>query len=113
MLTPHLLLFADDGPSGAADEPRLALGVARTRELRPHEIGRRAQVHATRDAVLAACADAGLDPRDLNFAQIKCPLLTPERVAASPEPCATADGSSSARESSIVLPLDARRGVVP
>lgn len=100
VLCPHLLLFADDDDSAAAAAaagvgPRLSLGVGRTRPLAPHEIGRRAQVEATRDAVLAACADAGLEPADVCFAQVKCPLLTPERVRASAEPCATEDGYHS------------------
>jgi len=108
VLCPHLLLFADDGADAAAGcdgppgrsggdglGPRLSLGVGRTRPLAPHEIGRRAQVEATRDAVLAACADAGLEPADVCFAQVKCPLLTPERVRASAEPCATEDGYHS------------------
>jgi cyanuric acid amidohydrolase len=102
ILTPHLLLFAD-GPAdadggeaaaapAAAGAGRLSLGVARTRAFAPQEIGRRVQAEATRDAVLAACRDAGLTPAELCFAQIKCPLLTPERVAAvAPTPCATED----------------------
>ena len=101
VLTPHLLLFADEvgtGPSSSSlpDVGRLSLGVSRTRDFAPCEIGRRAQAEATRDAVLAACADANLSPSDLCFAQIKCPLLTPERIAAvAPEPCATQDGYHS------------------
>ena len=62
------------------------------RRFEPHELGRRAQVEATRDAVLQACADAGLPPEDVRFAQIKCPLLTPERIARSTSPVATHDG---------------------
>lgn len=96
VLCPHFLLFADDGsqPEVPSDDTRLrlSLGVARTRTLAPHEIGRRAQIEATCEAVLAACDDAGLQPSDVCFAQIKCPLLTPERVRASVEPCATEDG---------------------
>ena len=94
ILTPHLLIFADDdavspGPSAS---PRLSMGVARTRTLLPHELGRRAQIEATRDAVLAACADASLAPSELRFVQIKCPLLSPERVLRSEVACATEDG---------------------
>lgn len=102
VLTPHLLLFADSavGAGGnsatpAPDGGRLSLGVARTRAFAPHEIGRQEQAEATRDAVLLACGDAGLSPTELCFAQVKCPLLTPERVAASSAPCTTEDGYHS------------------
>lgn len=99
VLTPHFLCFATDesAPPAALTPPaergpRLVMGVARTRVLAPHEIGRRAQVEATRDAVLAACNKAGLAPSECCFAQVKCPLLTPDRVRQSSEPCATEDG---------------------
>ncbi|CAK0840233.1 unnamed protein product, partial [Prorocentrum cordatum] len=102
VLTPHLLVFADGADGGgtaaalATGEGRLSLGVARTREFAPHEIGRRAQAEATRDAVVEACRDAQLQPADLCFAQVKCPLLTPERVAAAaPMACVTEDGYRS------------------
>ncbi len=101
VLTPHLLLFADSAAdAGSRATParnggRLSLGVARTRAFAPHEIGRQEQAEATRDAVLLACSDAGLSPAELCFAQVKCPLLTPERVAASATPCATEDGYHS------------------
>ena len=103
VLTPHLLLFAEDqaAADGAQLDPSprggLAFGVARTRTLLPDEIGRRAQVLATRDAVLEACAEARVAPSlpSLCLAQIKCPLLTPERVAAAASACATDDGYHS------------------
>lgn len=95
VLTPHLLVFATDDehvqPAPPEHEERLTIGVARSREIAPHEIGRTAQVLATHEAVLAACGDAGLAPSDAAFVQIKCPLLTPERVNASAEPCTTSD----------------------
>lgn len=68
------------------------MGVARTRTLAPHELGRQAQIEATHDAVLAACSNAGLSPHECSFVQIKCPLLTPERVRLSTAECATEDG---------------------
>lgn len=93
VLTPHLLLFASGMPAASVTHgsARLSIGAARTRIFAPHELGRQAQAAATRDAVLEACADAGLQPSDLHFAQIKCPLLTPERVAAAESACATED----------------------
>lgn len=110
VLTPHLLLFsseetpapesAESGNSVRAARPsdgdeRLSFGASRSRELLPHEIGRHPQVLATRDAVLEACADANLDPSKAAFVQVKCPLLTPERVAAATRPCATEDAYHS------------------
>ena len=100
ILTPHLLMFADDDDAEASlsGDSRLTMGVARTRTLAPHEIGRRAQIEATCDAVFAACEEAGLAPHDCCFVQIKCPLLTPERVRlalADGYECATSDGYHS------------------
>ena len=49
-------------------------------------------------AVFAACEEAGLAPHDCCFVQIKCPLLTPERVRlalADGYECATSDGYHS------------------
>ena len=94
VLSPHLIAFADvAAPPGVSGG--LAIGVARTRELHPEEIGKSAQVVATRTAVEAACADAGLAPSAVRYAQIKCPLLTAERIAAARDArgavCATDD----------------------
>jgi len=82
-LSPHFLLFAK-APDGvaAAGQKRLALGTAFTRAFAPEEIGRAAQVEATAAAVRAAMAEAGIaDPADVHYVQIKCPLLTRERIA--------------------------------
>lgn len=82
-LAPHLLVFevrevAD--PPGAP--PALALGVARTPGLPPEAIGRRAQVDAVAEAVGRAMAEAGIgDPEAVHYVQVKCPLLTADRVA--------------------------------
>lgn len=84
-LSPHLTVFcreADDSPAVAAK--RLAIGVGFTRPFRPEEIGRTTQATETAAAVRTAMADAGLDnPADVHFVQIKCPLLTSDRVAAA------------------------------
>jgi cyanuric acid amidohydrolase len=50
----------------------------------PEELGRVAQVDETAGAVHLAMADAGIDdPHDVHFVQIKCPLLTSDRVEAA------------------------------
>jgi cyanuric acid amidohydrolase len=81
-LSPHFLVFrvaeVADPPAGAA----LAIGTARTRDFRPEEIGRPAQMEATAEAVQAALRAAAItDPSDVHYVQVKCPLLTSERVA--------------------------------
>jgi cyanuric acid amidohydrolase len=59
----------------------LSIGIAQTRDFLPEEIGRSAQVVETAGAVRAAMADAGIDDvGDVHFVQVKCPLLTSDRV---------------------------------
>jgi cyanuric acid amidohydrolase len=80
-LSPHLLVFCREPASAAAFGPRLAIGVGLTRAFRPEEIGRAAQIAETADAVVAAMKDAGIAAAgDVHFVQIKCPLLTKERI---------------------------------
>ncbi|MBJ7406683.1 MAG: ring-opening amidohydrolase [Bradyrhizobium sp.] len=85
VLSPHITVFtrseaARPGPSGK----RLGIGMAHTRDFLPEELGRSAQITETAKAVQAAMTDAGIsDPADVHFVQIKCPLLTSERVAAA------------------------------
>ena len=62
-------------------EKRLSVGVAHTRDFLPEEIGRDAQIGETAKAVAAAMRDASIEAvADVHFVQIKCPLLTSERV---------------------------------
>jgi cyanuric acid amidohydrolase len=81
-LSPHFLVFrvmeVAAQPAGGA----LAIGTARTRDFRPEEIGRPAQVEATAEAVQEALRAAAIAGRaDVHYVQVKCPLLTSERVA--------------------------------
>ena len=80
-LSPHLLVFCrEEGPT-VPSEPRLAIGVGLTRAFKPEEIGRAAQIEETAAAVTRALKDAGIaSPADVHFVQIKCPLLTKERI---------------------------------
>jgi cyanuric acid amidohydrolase len=86
VLSPHATVFARtpvENRAGAAGK-RLAIGIAATRDFLPHEIGRAAQIEATAAAVAAAMADAGISrPEDVHWVQVKCPLLTAERVHAA------------------------------
>jgi len=88
VLSPHLTVFTrtaiEGGASKAIAGKRLSIGIAQTRDFMPEELGRRAQIDETANAVRSAMADAGIDdPADVHFVQIKCPLLTSERVEAA------------------------------
>src|SRR5207253_1258510 len=62
--------------------PALALGRAHTAALPPEHLGRLAQVDAVAASVRDAMRDAGIDDAtDVHFVQIKCPLLTAQRIA--------------------------------
>jgi cyanuric acid amidohydrolase len=80
-LSPHLLIFCREEVPAMASAPRLAIGVGLTRAFKPEEIGRTAQIEATAESVRAAMQDAGItSATDVHFVQIKCPLLTKERI---------------------------------
>jgi cyanuric acid amidohydrolase len=88
VLSPHITVFAraaiSDGSHAGIVGERLSIGIAQTRDFMPEELGRRAQVDETAKAVHVAMADAGIeDPQDVHFVQIKCPLLTSERIEAA------------------------------
>jgi cyanuric acid amidohydrolase len=85
ILSPHATVFArvptPDAPRQNGQGKRLAIGIAATRDFQPHEIGRAAQIEATTEAVKAAMVQAGItSAEDVHWAQVKCPLLTAERV---------------------------------
>jgi cyanuric acid amidohydrolase len=80
-LSPHLLVFCREEAPAAASAKRLAIGTAFTRDFTPEEIGRQTQIDETLSAVAAAMKQAGIaSPADVHFVQIKCPLLTKERI---------------------------------
>jgi cyanuric acid amidohydrolase len=88
VLSPHLTVFARNNVApplpGPSPDKRLSIGIAHTREFLPEEIGRDAQIAETMTAVGLAMKDGGIDdPRDVHFVQIKCPLLTSERIEAA------------------------------
>ncbi|MBR0818634.1 ring-opening amidohydrolase [Bradyrhizobium liaoningense] len=86
VLSPHITVFTRreaERPAGMSGK-RLSIGMAHTRDFLPEEIGRSAQIMETAKAVTAAMEDAGItDPADVHFVQIKCPLLTSDRVEAA------------------------------
>jgi cyanuric acid amidohydrolase len=82
VLSPHATVFAKQMRPGVTQGPkRLAIGVSHTRDFLPEELGRMAQVTEVARAVQAAMRDAEIEsPADVHFVQIKCPLLTSERI---------------------------------
>jgi cyanuric acid amidohydrolase len=84
VLSPHMTVFARKAGIDAGDgagEKRLSVGIAHTRDFLPEEIGRDAQIDETARAVATAMREALIDSvSDVHFVQIKCPLLTSERV---------------------------------
>lgn len=87
VLSPHITVFTRQEvtkPPAGISGKRLSIGMAHTRDFLPEEVGRSAQISETAKAVKDAMADAGItDPADVHFVQIKCPLLTSERVEAA------------------------------
>jgi cyanuric acid amidohydrolase len=86
VLSPHITVFArtaitNGNSDGAIAGKRLSIGIAHTRNFMPEELGRSAQIDETARAVRVAMADAAIDdPQDVHFVQIKCPLLTSDRI---------------------------------
>jgi cyanuric acid amidohydrolase len=86
VLSPHVTVFTRHihGAAAPTGGKRLSIGIAHTRDFLPEEIGRQAQIEETVTAVHQAMRDAGIDDaRDVHFVQIKCPLLTSERIEAA------------------------------
>jgi cyanuric acid amidohydrolase len=81
-LSPHFLVFAvAPGGTPQPGSKALAIGAAATEPLGPEEVGRMPQVRATAAGVRTAMDRAGItDPADVHWVQVKCPLLTSERV---------------------------------
>lgn len=90
-LSPHFLILATTETDAAPNpDGALAMATAFTRDFAPEELGRMAQIHATAEAIRAAAVQFDT----IHFVQIKCPLLTSERIAeaaARGQAVATAD----------------------
>jgi cyanuric acid amidohydrolase len=85
VLSPHATIFARvPAEPVAGGGKRLAIGIAATRDFAPHEIGRRPQIEETAESVHVAMRNAGIaNAADVHWVQIKCPLLTAERMQAA------------------------------
>jgi len=79
-MAPHWVVFErGEGKDGAS--PAVAIGRAHTPALPPEHLGRVAEVEQVAAGVRVAMKDAGIsDPADVHFIQIKCPLLTAQRI---------------------------------
>jgi cyanuric acid amidohydrolase len=81
-MAPHIVVMEARDTDAAPELGALALGRARTPPLPFEQLGRLEQVDSVAAGVKAAMADAGLErAADVHFVQIKCPLLTVERIA--------------------------------
>lgn len=87
VLSPHFTLFCkNDEKMDCGLKKSLAIGVSRTPKILPEELGRVKQVELVAAAVREAMANAGIsDPADVHFVQIKCPLLTSQRIKEAAE----------------------------
>lgn len=109
-------------------DARLELFVTRTEDFKPEEVGTPLMVHETKRAILECmgyCTDVyrgDLSESDEIFVQIKCPLLTPERVAEAADrgqTCATTDSyksmalSRGASAIGALFAIDCLRGYMP
>ncbi len=83
VMCPHFSVFTkSDSGSGDGSAKRLAIASGHTADFLPEEMGRMAQVHATADLVRRLMAEAQIESaEDLHFVQVKCPLLTGDRMA--------------------------------
>jgi cyanuric acid amidohydrolase len=81
-LAPHWIVVESLAGDHRIAGPALAVGSIVTRALAPEEIGKGAQIDVVAQAVETAMSTLGIsNPDDVHFVQIKCPLLTAERVA--------------------------------
>lgn len=80
-MAPHWTVF-ERGVGQGDGAPALAIGRAHTFALPFEDLGRVGQVEQVAAGVRNAMMDAGIvDPNDVHFVQIKCPLLTAQRIA--------------------------------
>jgi cyanuric acid amidohydrolase len=80
-MAPHWTVF-ERGKGEGGRSPALAIGRAHTLRLPYEQLGRLGEVDQVAAGVRAAMEDAGIaDPADVHFVQIKCPLLTAQRIA--------------------------------
>ncbi len=94
-MAPHWTIFERSEGNGEPG-PALAIGRAHTPALPPEDLGRRGQIDMVVHGVREAMADAGIAfTRDVHFVQVKCPLLTAQRIKEAEARGATVTTSST------------------
>jgi cyanuric acid amidohydrolase len=85
IISPHATIFVSrETPESGSRGKRLAFAMANTRDLLPEELGTITQVELVAEAVRAARKSADIDStEDVHYVQVKCPLLTTERISAA------------------------------
>jgi len=79
-MAPHWVVFERAEASGG-DAPALAIGRAHTPPTPFEQVGRIGQLEQVAAGVRAAMDDAGIaSAADVHFVQVKCPLLTAQRI---------------------------------
>ncbi|MEG0834270.1 MAG: ring-opening amidohydrolase [Christensenellaceae bacterium] len=83
ILAPHATIFVKRNEGNAIKgQKRLSVSSGYTKEFLPEEQGTMAVVMDVKRVTLELMKEAGIsDPNDVHFVQIKCPLLTSERIA--------------------------------
>jgi cyanuric acid amidohydrolase len=80
-MSPHWIVF-ERAEGDAGERPALAIGRVHTPALPAEHLGRLPQVDQVTEGVRAAMRNAGMtDPADVHFVQLKCPLLTAQRIS--------------------------------
>lgn len=82
VMSPHATIFTkNDEPTEETGEKSLAVASGYTRDFLPEEQGTVVEVEEVKRVTLELMKEAGIDdPADVHFVQIKCPLLTSERI---------------------------------
>jgi len=82
VMSPHATIFCKTEGTGVKREGKyLAVSSGFTRDFLPEEQGTMAVVEEVKKVTLELMKEAGItDKEDVHFVQIKCPLLTSERI---------------------------------
>lgn len=83
VMSPHMTVFTQklDSEKTNSDEKRLAVYSGYTRDFLPEEIGTKTMVEEVSEVVKELIKKAEIESiEDVHFVQIKCPLLTSERI---------------------------------
>ncbi len=84
VMSPHAMIFTQEEVEQVETngEKSLAVSVGFTRDFLPEEIGTTTMVEEVRKTVDRLIGEAGIESKDdVHFVQIKCPLLTSERIS--------------------------------